>query len=415
MHRSIKVAFVAAALGATLLPNFSANAATFNAPVVVSPNDVTEPGIEIDQRDGTMYIHGPTGIPLWSSIWRSRDAGATWQFTNGTTRAGLGGGDIDIAIHPDTGHLSSTDLWLGSSSVGNSTNQGDTWINNPVQGTMVQDRQWVAATGGNVTYHVTHQLAAGLVVAKSVDGGITYPVQVVAATTLDQGNCICPPGYLIAEGQSPQTTGGLNDKVGVIYTTATGVKFSRSLNGGTTWTHAVVDPTGGGSTLESFPVVANAGGNKLVAVWMEVNGSSSRIMYSASTNWGQSWGPSKVIVSTGTSVFPWVDARGSKVAVSLYHTTASGNPSNVSNSAQWHLKYLESLDGGTSFSSLAIADPTAVKSGPICVDGINCGSDRELGDFQMVALDPAGKANMSYVRSIDGNYNTEIRYVRQAS
>lgn len=412
MHRSFKAAIGAAVFGLSLLPNLSpASAATFNAPVVVSSSDISEPGVEV-APDGTLYVHGPGGVPIWSSVWRSDNGGTTWVPTPSLTRAGLGGGDIDIAIQPN-GKLAFTDLWLGSSSVGISSDKGNTWITNQVQGTMVQDRQWVATTGRDVTYHVTHQLAAGLVVAKSLDGGLTYPVQTLAASTLDQGNCICPAGYLIAEAGTG--VAGTTDKVGVTYTTATGVKFARSLNGGLTWSQHTIDPTGGGSTLDSFPVVANAGGNKLVAVWLDINGSSSRVMYAESLNWGQTWTAPRAIVSTGTAVFPWVDARGDKVAVSLYHSTTAGNPSNLPNSAQWHLKYTESINGGASFSALTTADATAVKSGPVCVDGIACNSDRELGDFQMIALDGNAKANISYVRSIDGNFNTEVRFVKQAS
>lgn len=411
MHRTVKIALGAAAFGLAVLPNLSANAATFNAPVIVSADDVSEPGVEV-APDGTLYVHGPTGVPLSSSIWRSDNGGTSWAKTPPLTRLGLGGGDIDIAIQPN-GHLAFTDLWLGSSSVGKSTDKSQSWVTNQVQGTMVQDRQWVATTGNDVVYHVTHQLAAGLIVAKSVDGGITYPVQTVAATTLDQGNCICPPGYMIAE--AGPGAAGTGDRIGLIYTTATGVKFSRSSNGGLTWAHAVIDPTGGGSTLDSFPVVANAGGNNLVASWLDINGSSSRVMFSSSSNWGATWTAPKAIVNTGSAVFPWIDARNGKIAVTTYHSSTAGNPGALPNSAQWHLKYMESFDGGATFSALATADPTAVKSGPICVDGINCGSDRELGDFQMVALDNAGKANISYVRSIDGQYNTEVRFVKQAS
>ena len=411
MHRRYRAAIAAAAFGAAVLPNLPvAHAATFNAPVVVSADDVSEPGIEI-APDGTIYIHGPNGIPIWSTIWRSDTGGSTWLKTPNALRAGLGGGDIDMAIQPN-GKLAFTDLWLGSSSVGISSDKGQTWVTNQVQGTMVQDRQWVATTGRDITYHVTHQIPAGIVVSKSVDGGLTYPVQAVAASALDQGNCICPAGMLIAEAGT--ALAGTDDKVGVAYTTATGVAFSRSVNGGLNWSRSVIDPTGGGDTLSSFPIVANAGGGNLVASWLDLTGSASRVMFSRSTNWGANWTTPKAVVTTGASVFPWIDAKGSKVGISLYHTTASGVPDNVPSSANWHLKYLESTDLGTTFGALDTADSTPSKSGPICTDGLNCNTDRELGDFQMVALDANGKANLSYVRSIDGNFNTEVRYVRQS-
>jgi len=85
----------------------------------------------------------------------------------------------------------------------------------------------------------------------------------------------------------------------------------------------------------------------------------------------------------------------------------------VSSSAKWFESFLDSADGGATWSALATVDATAVKSGPVCTQGINCGSDRQLGDFQQIALDNAGKAVMTYVHVISGN-NTEIRFVHEA-
>lgn len=414
MNRISKVALAAASFAVAVVPTLTqtATAATFGTPVVVSSDNVTEPGVEV-APDGTIYVHGPTGIPLWSNVWRSDNGGASFFLTPSLTRAGLGGGDIDIAIQPVTGKLAFTDLWLGSSSVGSSADKGQTWITNQFQGTPVQDRQWVATTGRDIVYHVTHQLAAGLVVSKSVDGGVTYPVQNLAASTLAQNNCLCPPGYMIAE--AGLQAAGIDDKIGVSFTTQTGVGFARSVNGGLTWTQSVIDPIGGGSTMDAFPVVANAGGGKLVAVYLTTTNSASTVWINTSSNWGSTWGTPRALINTGASVFPWVDARGTKVAVSVYHSTTSGNPSNIASSAEWYLKYLESTDGGATFGTLTTADATRVKQGPICVDGINCGSDRELGDFQMIALDNAGKAVISYVRSIDNAADTEVRFVKQTS
>ena len=46
-----------------------------------------------------------------------------------------------------------------------------------------------------------------------------------------------------------------------------------------------------------------------------------------------------------------------------------------------------STDGGTTFSALQSVDPTPAKTGPVCTAGINCSSDRQLGDFQQLTLD----------------------------
>jgi hypothetical protein len=276
----------------------------------------------------------------------------------------------------------------------------------------VQDRQWVAQAGGGVVYHLTHQIPLGLVVSKSIDGGLTYPVSTIGATPADQTGCICPPGTLIAEGGG---TLGLSDKVGFVYATSTGgVKFARSTNGGLTFTSVDVGPASSGDTGAAFPVVANAGGNKLAAVWLENDGTtSSLIKFSQSSDWGATWSSPRTLVSGGASVYPWVAAQGSKISVSLYHSSANGTSDSVPEGSQWFESYLESTDGGATFSALETVDPTVVKTGPICTEGTGCNGDRELLDFQSDTIDNAGKANLTWTRSLDGVSDTEIRFAKQ--
>ena len=419
----LSTAATAATIGAvTLLPG-PATAAAFLTPVVVTGVDLSEPGIDVDST-GVLYVNAPPGIgsqlPFSPSyLYKSTNNGATWTLTPFGTRAlAPGGGDSDLSVAPDD-TLSWTDLWLGSSTVAKSTNGALTWLTNPLQGTYVQDRQWVAGIGGGVVYHVTHQLPSGITVARSVDGGVTYPTQTIAATPVDQTGCVCPAGTLIAEAGTPVVAGqqatSITDKVGVIYYTSTGgVKFARSTNSGSTWSNGNVRPASGLDTGGAFPVVASNGAGVLVATWMERSGSTSNIGFNISTNWGVTWGTPRVIVSGGSSVFPWIDVRGTKIGVSLFHTTANGLPDNVAGSAQWFETYLESTTTSpTVWSALQTADPTPVKTGPICTDGLNCSSDRELGDFQAIVLDPLGRPNLTYARSINGANDTEIRFVRQ--
>jgi hypothetical protein len=394
-----------------------AHAATFST-TVVSPDNVSEPGIDVGP-DNAIYVNGPTGIlsnlpGSPSNLYRSTDGGATWVMTPYSMRANLpGGGDFDISIDPKTNTLYSTDLWLGSATVGRSTDDGQSWTANPLQGVLVQDRQWVATSGNGVVYHATHQIPSGLIVSKSVAplDGVVYPISTVASTPLDQTGCVCPPGNLIAEGGSGAA--GTSDKVGLIYATSTGgVKFAHSSNGGLTFANTPVSPGSSAATNANFPVVANAGGGHLVAVWQEVLGNTATIHFSSSNNWGGTWALPRTLVTGGSSVFPWIDAKGSKVAVSLYHTTSAGTPDTVPAGAQWFESYLESTDGGGTFSGLTTADPTPAKTGPICTSGINCSSGRELGDFQSVVLDNAGAADLAYVHSFDGT-DTEVRFAHQ--
>jgi hypothetical protein len=387
----------------------------FIAPVAIPGATVTEPGINV-APDGAIYVNGPSGLlsnlpGSPSPVFKSTNGGSTWTTTDPGMRANLpGGGDSNISIDPTTGTLYMTDLWLGSATVARSTDGAASWTANPVQGVVVQDRQWVAAAGDGDVYHVTHQIPSGLLVSKSVAplDGVVYPVTTVAATPLDQTGCVCPPGNLIA------AAGGLTgDKVGVIYPTSTGgVNFARSTNGALTFTNVAVSPAGSATTSDNFPVVADGGRGHLAAVWLEVGTNSDQVKISTSSDWGATWAAPRTLVSTGTSVYPWVAAQGSKVSVSLYHTSAAGTPDTVASSSQWFESYLESADGGATFSALSTVDPTPAKTGIVCVSGINCSSGRELGDFQTVTIDNLGRANVVYDR-VTGT-NSQVIFDRQS-
>ena len=410
----VAVGVAGALAGLAPFPAGPAGAATFGTPVVVSGDNASEPGIDV-APDGTVYVNAPVGLLSTlpgspSDVFRSDDGGATWTKLPASLKANLpGGGDSDIAISSD-GTLSETDLWLGNSTVATSSDKGATWTAQPLQGVPGQDRQWVTATSGGRAYHVVHQIPTGLWVSRSVDSGLTYPQQVLAATAVDQTGCICPPGNIVSEDG-----GLLADKVGGVYATSVGgVGFYRSTNGGLTFTNTTPGPASDATTNGAFPVVADNGNGKLAVVWQAVLGNTSTVWFTTSSDFGSTWAPARQIVTSGTSLYPWVAYRGGKIAISLYHTDAAGTPDTVAEGSQWFESYLESTDGGATFSALQTADPTPVKTGPVCTGGINCSQDRELGDFQQVAIDGAGHALMSYNRSIDGAADTEIRVVKTA-
>ena len=421
-RRRLTAAAVAgtAALGvATLIPAGVgvAHAATFGTPVVVSGDNVSEPGIDV-APDGTLYINAPVGVlsnvpGSPSQVYRSSDGGATWATLPQGLKANLpGGGDSDIAISAD-GTLSETDLWLGNSTVATSNDKGQTWTAQPVQGPLVQDRQWVAATSGGRVYHVVHQIPTGLWVSRSVDSGLTYPQQVLAATPLDQTGCVCPPGNIVAEDGGSGTAGLLGDKVGGVYATSDGgVGFYRSTNGGLTFTNTRPAPASTATTNGAFPAVADNGNGALAVVWLAVQGNTSTVWLNTSKDFGATWGTPHAIVTAGANVYPWVAYRNGLIAVSLYHSDTAGTPDTVGAGAQWFESYLESTDGGATFSALQTVDPTPAKTGPVCTGGINCASDRQLGDFQQVAVDNAGKAVLTYVHVLSGS-DTEVRFARE--
>src|SRR5213083_343592 len=162
--------FLPLTLGLTIA-TAARGAGGFGSPVVVTGLDTGEPGIDV-APDGTI-VNAPAGLlsnlpGSPSFVFRSDDGGATWTLTPPGGRANLpGGGDSDLSVDPGTGTLYMTDLWLGSATVSRSTDRGASWLANPLEGVVVQDRQWVASAGGGNVYHATHQIPLGLVVSKS--------------------------------------------------------------------------------------------------------------------------------------------------------------------------------------------------------------------------------------------------------
>jgi hypothetical protein len=395
------------------LPSATAQSASpaFAAPVTVGTG-ASEPGIDV-ASNGTLYVDGPDGLlsngTSPSPVWRSVNGGDTWtQTPPGLRQDSPGGGDSQIAVDPTNGHLAFIDLWLGASTASTSTDQGNTWTAQPLGGPPVQDRPWIASAGGGVVYQAVHQIPAGIVVSKSVDGGLSYLPDGVAATPVDQTGCICPPGNVIAQGGTGAL--GTGDKVGVIYADSSGgIKFASSNNGGLTFSNAAVAPDSSGASNSNFPVVANAGNNHLAAVWLNEGPSSDSVQLSQSTDWGKTWSAPTTIVSGGTSVYPWVAARGSTIGVSLYHTsTVAATPDAVPAGSSWFESALQSTDGGSTFSSLVTADPTPSKTGAVCTAGTGCSADRELGDFQSLVVDASGHLDLAYNRVASGGSTTVL-------
>jgi hypothetical protein len=373
--QSPRVRLVAAlGLAIALLAVGATRASAFTITTVTTER-MSEPGVAV-APDGSIYVDGPEGflsnLPgSPSPVFRSDNGGSTWTKTPFSLRANLpGGGDSNLAVDPVNGALYMTDLWLVNSTVATSTDKG------------------------------------------SKGNGLLYPIHTIAATPLDQTGCLCPPGNLIARAGSGLL--GSGDDVGLVYSTSTGgVKFARSTNGGLTFTNADVQPASSADTTTAFPVVADAGSNHLVATWLNVLSGQSTILYSDSHDWGATWSAPRTLVSGGASVYPWIAAKGTKVSISLYHTTTAGTADTVPAGTQWFESYLESTDGGTTFSAPTVVDSTPAKVGPICTGGTSCTANRELGDFQSLTLNNGGLADLTWVHSSNGGASTEVRFAHQ--
>jgi hypothetical protein len=379
-------------------------AASFGTPVTVAVDGGSEPTVDV-APDGTVYVTAATGLaigavpPSISAVYRSDNGGGSWVVTPPSLRqAAIGGGDMDLVVAPN-GAIATTDLWLGNSSVATSQDKGQTWLASPLQGVPAQDRQWLAATTTGY-YHVVHQIPTGDVVSFSQDG-LVYPVHMLAATPLDQTGCICAPGNIVA-----QSGGLLSDRIAFVYPTTTrGMGVAVSANGGVTWTNVYPGESVNAGAVTGFPAIATDGAGRLAAVWQSAT--SGVVYLVTSSNFGTTWSAPAVLEGTGTSVYPWVAYRGGKIAVSYYHTTAAGSlADNVPESANWSISYKDSSD-----NFVARTDIEQIKTGPICTMGTGCSTDRELGDFQSIDLNGAGKAVIAYNR--DAGSGTEVRFVKE--
>src|SRR5262249_12841021 len=148
------------------------------------------------------------------------------------------------------------------------------WACNPNGSTVPDDdRQWLANTGNNIVYITSKNLGtfvAGpstLYVAKSTDGGLTFPT-VSLVTTPDLGIQPGDEGNIITDS---------NGNVYLVFfdTSGTILYMAKSTNGGSTWMIKQVyaappcSPTLCVSLVHVFPAIAADSANNLYIVFSD--------------------------------------------------------------------------------------------------------------------------------------------------
>ncbi|HEU4857340.1 MAG TPA: hypothetical protein VFS86_08575 [Rhodanobacteraceae bacterium] len=382
---------------------------TFSAPIVLpGPADLAfsnqgiEPRVKADLL-GNIYAAAIQGIPAGTDTWKSMDGGETWtylgqpdgaQAASAVARgAGLGGGDEDLALGA-SGNVYVSSLWLGSATQSDSFNGGNTWVVNPVStDEPIVDRQWIASYSGNVVYLTTKQLGAALngtaslFVAKSFDGGITFPQVTQVTTPLvgvqpgDQGNIEVDPnnGYVY--------TVFFDDSGKNLY-------IARSINGGASFDLKLVYANTV-SMVNVFPSLAiDQAGNLYVAY------SDSHAAYlTFSQDFGATWStPVRVSNGSGTKsvIGPWVTA-GAPGAVNI---TWWGTPalSNNDTTAQWKVFFAQSQDVLARIPTFSQTAATGVMhQGAICTNGTGCATGtRNLAEYFAPGLYLDGREMIVY-------------------
>lgn len=392
MRRSLAAAFSLFTIAALTITPGRATTPVFADWVRVGAG-ATEPGIHI-APDGTIFVDGPAGLGAHSHMWRSTDAGATFQATDfGTALRRLpGGGDSDVAIRttPSGQRVYFLDLWAGSNSLSVSEDNGTTWTTGtPFTSLPLSDRQWIGLgrandiTGLDTVYvlYALIQAPNQVMIARSRTGGLTWETHLPA------------PALNAARGFTGQLVTDGDRFLGFVWEDGSRLSAAYSTDEGETWGSTEIATNVGGL----IPGVA-LDGEDMYAVW--VDRTFYAVEFAVSHDRGATWSAPTTLSQAGTSnIFPWVDARNGKVAVAWYGADGiSGNPNNVEDDTVWTTRYAESLDRGTTWSATVEVGPA--KTGKICTRGLSCDLDgsggRELGDFLSVAIRSDGMSVVGF-------------------
>jgi len=412
-------------------------------------NQTGEPSI-IVAGDGTEYIVAPDGPGVrtpgalgaagsgGSLIWRSDDRGRTWSML-GSYDVPTGGGDTDIAVTPNGTLFASGLSYAACSTIGVSTDKGQTWLDDPLAGCgklpVLNDRQWTATYGNNVVDTVIGDSLEGNI--DFVRSSMTSPL-VVPSTTLElySGGDYQWPGTVAVDQRNGtsyvvwNTAGDPNNcdqsagasackPTQASSATPDKIYVSAVAAGATSAPTPTVVASRPFDTYDSFVSDAVDAAGNVYVVWSERHPAQQQTwtMLSVSRNGGRSWStPVKVGRAPSTSVFPWVTAGDAgRIAVSYYGTSGRGNsPQTVPPSAVWSVYSSFSTDYGRTFGEYRTT-PTMQK-GPICTSGTGCASgSRNLLDFFETAADPQGCLVTAYADNSANGGAAIVSYVRQTS
>lgn len=415
-----------------------------------------EPNIKAD-RNGNLYVMAAGSTPIGCELW-SLPPGAGTSTFRGAPDDGAGGGDCDIAFSPDVpaGQTAQTlayaSLTLPDITVGRSIDSAQSFTTpNPVGSQIVaDDRQWLAAAGGNTFYLSSHIVASdNIAVSKSTDGGQTYSFAGLAIDPahLPQAaynNELSPlvvdvtspanPKPVYTMFSAPSTAAAnLNSAAGTTQDNNNALYLASSFDGGQTWadTPIYIGPAGA-SYNRIFPTLSIDSSGELWAAWSDnlhiyVSHALTRASTATLPTGTSLWDPdagATIVPETLTSltdapagtlawtspvqldppgttsnVFAWVTGGGpDRADVVWYSGTGSGSgPDDPT--AQWIVRYAGLHETKKGLAVIPqVASSHVMHVGQICETGVNCSinGNRDLLDFLEVTITPDGRAAIAW-------------------
>ena len=365
---------------------------------------------------------------------------ALWENTNAPVQTGLD--PIGFVDH-ETGRVFGLELAAGSSNAAFSDDDGKTWTNFVAGGPPAGPDHETLGGGPynetavppppphplykNATYYCSQNIAGGAECSRSDDGGVTFG-----------------PGIDIFD--PTECYGGIHGHVkvgpdGTVYvpnsscsagTGSQGVAISR--DNGLTW----VDKTVPNSVGTGDPSIGVGTDNTVYLGYVHGDG---RPHIAVSRDHGQTWqsdfevgvpvgcapGDQYAACRIKSAVFPTVVAGdGDRAAFGFLGSTTGGNyQDQATYQGIWDFYVATTYDRGAHWVTVNTTAGDPVQKGSICLGGVTCGSDRNLLDFNDIAVDREGRSIAAYADGcvaalgcVAPNYTGRSRkaaIVRQAS
>jgi hypothetical protein len=373
-------------------------------------NNAGEPAIHVSRADN-VFLGSENGLGGGSELWRGLGAiggsgasGCGLEYRgqpNAVGGVGASGGDIDVAIASAPNALGNYNVYvsslnLASVNVANSSDNGTTFSQTPVQGGVpVDDREWIAAFGAQTSLLTYHDVATNNIdVLRSDDGGTTY-TQISRAIPLgDYREMNNELGNIVIDHRNlPDQSGGFyayqsfvapSKEGGTHYNEAF---IAVSADGGHTWADRPIPCSVAPSSTDldhNFPNVSVDPAGNIWYAW-----STDRIIRTAkSSDHGQSWTcSSSVSPGSAQAIFPWLAASAGGVDLVYYGAPKRGQT--------YYVWFAQNLSGtATGWGKPQRLMP--VHKGAICEEGVTCETGRQLFDDFGVDTDSHGWAHIAY-------------------
>jgi hypothetical protein len=393
-----------------------------------------EPGIWINKLGHAIVnTFGPT---VWISTDNGKTFGNALESVDPTPCSGFSG-DADAVVSDDDTYYADNLCLPGPTNLSySSTDSGKTWGGSNGLPTLPgvatdSDRQWYALDPSNpaVLYFSYHDFAGpNIWVNKSTDHGQTWAQQVPITLGSDNfvdtgaGNTSARP---LVDPTDPNTvlvfyTG--NDAISSATAPPTNQDFdlnriyvARSTDGGKTFTNILLYDAGSVGDADTtvahlFSASAIDSAGNAYVVFSERKGDKEDTHIRMLTlPKGATEASTPVQVDQGglgANVMPWIAAGDpGRIDITWYGSPADDNDDVNAQWSQMFAQSLNALSGAPTFTQSRVSGEKPMHAADVCLAGTLClvtGGNRDLSDFQMVAIDPCGLAQMVWTDDASG-------------